>query len=396
MTLQFNEVFMSEITKVKLENSIKLAMSFVDQAIVKNKTKDPAVDKVAAAGDRLAKLLKRAHTNGEILSSKYTKVAHAITADVEMIEKASNSGSDWFVDDREEHKEASDEKEAAGAQGAAFTTDRDEKGQPKPLEKAEVPRLANKKEAAKPKEEVEPIEDEADIDAIPVEGEEPPVEPDMNDELAGPSQIAPEPVNPFTAWSSEALAAATKALAGLKEFNTDKAAQKAIAQINEELIKRPIAVEEPKAASLKKAVAVPAVNQDSASLEEGSIEEVNKAHGVVDGKYPGVDIPKTELPSKFAGEMATSSAAKKAEDFQEKLKALYLDAKPLTAVNDSRPVREAVESIYAAMHQFGEACKLLSRQAEQESQEAEAQMINDKKKSSWKSPFFGLNLAQEE
>jgi hypothetical protein len=76
--------------------------------------------------------------------------------------------------------------------------------------------------------------------------------------------------------------------------------------------------------------------------------------------------------SKEAGEVSTSKALNLAETMSEKLKALYLDAKPLTAVNGTRPVREAVESVYASMVLFGEAAKALAKQDRQEKDEEAA------------------------
>jgi hypothetical protein len=76
--------------------------------------------------------------------------------------------------------------------------------------------------------------------------------------------------------------------------------------------------------------------------------------------------------SKEAGEVSTSKALSLAGTMSEKLKALYLDAKPLTAVNGTRPVREAVESVYASMVLFGEAAKALAKQDRQEKDEEAA------------------------
>jgi hypothetical protein len=98
----------------------------------------------------------------------------------------------------------------------------------------------------------------------------------------------------------------------------------------------------------------------------------------------GIARPATTLPSKLAGEMTTSKALKAATDAQEKLKALYLECKQLTEANNTRPVRGAVELVYAAYSAFDEAVKVFNKQLMQEEQEAEAaEIVEKKKKSSW-------------
>jgi hypothetical protein len=123
---------------------------------------------------------------------------------------------------------------------------------------------------------------------------------------------------------------------------------------------------------------------DTSNIEEGSkVPEVAQAHGLRDDKT-GIARPATTLPSKLAAEMATSKALKAAQDAQEKLKALYLDCKPLTEANNTRAVRAAVELVYAAYSAFDETVKCFNKQLMQEEQEAEAQEIAEKKKkSSW-------------
>ncbi len=98
---------------------------------------------------------------------------------------------------------------------------------------------------------------------------------------------------------------------------------------------------------------------------------------------------------KSAAEISVAKALKMSEAIGEKLKAIYLDAKPLTSVNGTRPVRDAVEAIYAAMALFGEAVSVFSKLEKQQVQEAIAQEAAlPKKKSS--SLLSGLRLASAE
>jgi hypothetical protein len=93
--------------------------------------------------------------------------------------------------------------------------------------------------------------------------------------------------------------------------------------------------------------------------------------------------------------MATSRALKEAEKLGEDLKKLYLGAKALTEVNDTRPVREAVEAIFRAADMFDEAVKVLSKMQMQEESEVEAAKIKDQNKGK-KSSFLGLSIAAAE
>ena len=131
-------------------------------------------------------------------------------------------------------------------------------------------------------------------------------------------------------------------------------------------------------------------NQDTGKVEEGSLPEAAEAHSKVDDNT-GIKRPETVLPSKLAGEMTLSKAVKEAEGYGKQLKGLYLEAKALTSVNDTRPVRAAVEAIYAAGNMFDEACKVLNKQSMQEDQEAEAAKVKGKKSS-----LLGLSVAAAE
>lgn len=94
--------------------------------------------------------------------------------------------------------------------------------------------------------------------------------------------------------------------------------------------------------------------------------------------------------SKRAADMTTSKALKQSESLGNDLKKLYLEAKSLTQVNDTRPVREAVEAIFRAADMFDEATKAFNKQDQQEKNEEEAAEIKAKNK---KSSFAGLTLA---
>jgi len=117
----------------------------------------------------------------------------------------------------------------------------------------------------------------------------------------------------------------------------------------------------------------------------GRTPEVGEAHGMIDEAPARLDRPQTTLPIKLAGDLSTAKAVKEAERLGQELKQTYLDAKSITTVNDSRPVREFVESIFRAGAMADEAVKTLNKQLQQEeSEEAAAKIKKDKKSSSLK------------
>lgn len=132
---------------------------------------------------------------------------------------------------------------------------------------------------------------------------------------------------------------------------------------------------------------------DTGSVTEsgGRTPEIAEAHSEVDDNT-GISRPATVAPIKLAAEMTTSKAVKMVERLADQLKALYLEAKPVTTVLDSRPVREAVESVYRAYDMLGEAAKVLNKLNMQEEQEAAALEVKDKNKKK-SSVLFGLTLA---
>jgi hypothetical protein len=128
----------------------------------------------------------------------------------------------------------------------------------------------------------------------------------------------------------------------------------------------------------------------------GRLPELAEAHRGLDYSPMRVERPATTAPiqlNKQAAEMTTSKAVKQAEQLGNDLKKMYLEAKSLTQVNDTRVVREAVESIFRAGDMMDNALKALGKQHEQEENEAAAQEIKAKNK---KSNVGGLALAAAE
>jgi hypothetical protein len=128
-------------------------------------------------------------------------------------------------------------------------------------------------------------------------------------------------------------------------------------------------------ASTKKADGFTPQNQDTADVLEGD-KSVDQTPA--DEDHTGVNVPATETPTKVAAApLTTVRALKLAEDLIEELRTLYMDAKPIVNANETRPVREAVESIYHAMKTMGEAVKILEKQKKLEEEEVEAQQKVD-------------------
>lgn len=128
----------------------------------------------------------------------------------------------------------------------------------------------------------------------------------------------------------------------------------------------------------------------------GRTPEINEAHSMLDYSPAKLERPAVTAPielNKQAAEMTTTKAVSKAEQLGNDLKKMYLEAKALTGVNDTRPVREAVEGIFRAADAFDEAVKTLNKQDQQEKSEAEAAEIKAKNK---KSSFGGLTFAAAE
>jgi hypothetical protein len=136
------------------------------------------------------------------------------------------------------------------------------------------------------------------------------------------------------------------------------------------------------------------VNEKGKIVEDGgNLPEVAEAHAAKDEAPARLDRPATTAPIKLAADMTCSKAVKQSESLGDQLKKMYLEAKGLTSVNDTRPVREAVESIFRSADMFDEATKALNKQQQQEESEAAAQEIKAKNK---KSSYAGLALAAAE
>lgn len=160
-------------------------------------------------------------------------------------------------------------------------------------------------------------------------------------------------------------------------------------------------IEKPAAESARKFATIndPAENSETAKVLEGD-KSVDATPAEED--HTGVEVPATELPEKVASgyeelgvktasaPITTDKALKLIEDLTDELKALYMDAKPITTVNESRQVREAVESIYHAMKALGGAQKILAKQKTQEDEEAAAAEANKAKGTSSKKSMLSL------
>ena len=110
-----------------------------------------------------------------------------------------------------------------------------------------------------------------------------------------------------------------------------------------------------------------------------------------DEDHTGIpDVP-TTLP-KEATVPTTGSALKTTESMIDKLKALYLEAKPIVGVNGTRPVREGVEAIYHAMHALGQTQKILSKQLKQEEDDEKVMADKEKAKQKGKASSLLSNL----
>jgi hypothetical protein len=113
----------------------------------------------------------------------------------------------------------------------------------------------------------------------------------------------------------------------------------------------------------------------------GRTPEIAQAHKEQDDNT-GIKRPTTEPIGKFAADMTANKAVKLSEKVAESLKGLFLEAKALCETNDTRPVREAVDSIYKVYQLMGEATKVLNKQLMQEEAEKTAVEVKEKGKKS--------------
>ena len=392
------------VSKQTLEQAIQEAQVLVEQFMNAN-VHDARVDQLQEAISFLTSIIKKtpvdmqqegAATLDDYLDDAVMPdTAEKIKQDVDMIAKMKNAGTG---------QQGAAQVVAAGSD---FISDRDEKGEPKAPELAEVPRVANFKNAdlfyGSPKK------------AAPVPAPTKPKAPTSN------------PDADIQQLSSDVLAKLVKALSTAEDLMNDKAANRFIGAIAEELASRPVEVEQEEAPKAPVQRATPAAapapaplpmaasfgglnlasaqggswfvtDKDSFSIKEdgGRTPEIGQAHSKLED-HTGITRPATELPSKFAaGDMTTTKALKIVEKLGDNLKSLYFEAKPVTEVLDSRPVREAVEAIYRAYDMMGEAGKVLNKQRMQEDAEEKAFEVKEKNKGKKSSILAGLNLAAEE
>jgi hypothetical protein len=167
-------------------------------------------------------------------------------------------------------------------------------------------------------------------------------------------------------------------------------------------------IDKPAADSARKFADIndPAHNEDTGKVLEGDKSVAEKKDGVEDNT--GIDKPSVETPTKVASgyeELGVKTAAapitidkaiKLIENLSEELKGLYLDAKPIITVNETRQVREAVESIYHAMKALGLAQKILVKQQTQQTEEAAAAEANASKAKKSSSLLSALKIAAAE
>ena len=336
---------------------------------------------------------------------------------------------------------ASDEK-AAATGNDAFVTDRDESGSPKAPEKVEVPRLAAKKKEAQPEAPpaapaaapAAPAAGGGSLDALfaklpsdfvadlvkkltSLEGFE--QDKDVQaavENLAGILQTRPVEAAPAAPGAPAAAPTASakkkSTISGLNFIAAEKEAkapphsENVVHGLKEKSdVDNPFAVawsmynKGDKMSAVKAAAEVLSkmasgaaggawsTDSDKGKVVEdgGRTPEVGEAHGMIDEGPAHLDRPQTTLPIKLAGDLSTAKAVKEAERLGQELKQTYLDAKSITTVNDSRPVREFVESIFRAGAMADEAVKTLNKQLQQEeSEEAAAKIKKDKKSSSLK------------
>jgi hypothetical protein len=133
---------------------------------------------------------------------------------------------------------------------------------------------------------------------------------------------------------------------------------------------------------------VPPVNEDTLNKVEGQpheVPEIGEAHGKREGveqaekhdSHPGDGVATIKSPQDMEkqakADSEISKALKTAEQLEKKLGELYLDAKPLVAVNAAAAIRDAVESIYDSKNKFAEAKKVLNKHEMQAQAEEEAQ-----------------------
>jgi hypothetical protein len=186
------------------------------------------------------------------------------------------------------------------ADGSAFVSDRDEKGEAKAPEKLVVPRLATKDKKAAPAVAPTPVA------AAPVAPN-----PAAAGTTANPTPIPPKGSFDIKSLSTEALAKTVKALVSIKEFEEDKSAQALIEALTAELKTRPIEQDESKSPAAAPApgpapAAAPAPALPvAASQKKKSFDEPSQA--IVD--LGGLNVAPEEPPQGDRGGVGADTGA---------------------------------------------------------------------------------------
>lgn len=284
----------------------------------------------------------------------------------------------------------------------------------------------------------------ADVDAAPIEP------------IPSPSPAPSASGNPYSEWKSENLIETIESLTDSDTFAQDKPEQKAVEQMAEVLSARPVepepAAEQAKKSALKMAriwlrksaatgiTSFPPSDENTGKVLEGdhslpegrefqedntgvthphtdtpqkfasihdpaenaetsSVLEGDKS--IPEGKdeeedNTGVTHPPTELPKAAAAAITLDKALRLIETITEELQGIYLDAKAITTVNETRPVRDAVESIFHSVKALGNAQKVLAKQKKQDEEEAAAAEANAAKAKKSSSLLANLKLASVE
>lgn len=268
------------------------------------------------------------------------------------------------------------------ANGAAFTTDRDEKGEPKVPEKIEVPRLAAKREKeAAPAPAAAPV-----VPPAPVAPPSAPVAPPAESKTLSPNQ-EPGMKGDILLLPSDILTKVVKALTSIDDLVNDKNGAALLSDIAAELNTRPLEPEEkqePKAAPAAAPVPVPVAaslgglavagfeedkvanaatgggwvaNSEKGDVVEdgGRTPEVSEAHSKIDESPAKLDRPATELPGKFA--------ALKPE-FEQRVKSIAGGAQEAFWANvvDGFPQADGGDIDPLEVGRFNQVCESIVRQ----------------------------------
>jgi hypothetical protein len=325
------------VSKQTAEDALRVGNSLA-QAWFAGDQNDPRLTKLQNAMDLISSVLKKTpeemkqdgvSTVEEYFDdTKQPDMAQAVKKEIDMIAKLR----------REQRPAPPPQTQAApamamaskNANGAAFTTDRDEKGEPKAPEKIEAPRLAAKREKeAAPAPAAAPVVPPVEA-AAPIAPPAAPVAPPAESKTLSPNQ-EPGMKGDILLLPSDILTKVVKALTSIADLVNDKNGAALLADIAAELNTRPLEPEEkpePKAAPAAPApvpvaaslggLAVAGFEEDKvanaatgggwvANSDKGDVvedggrtPEVSEAHSKIDESPAKLNRPATELPGKFA------------------------------------------------------------------------------------------------